>query len=135
MTEDESKTLMGVLFFNGDMQELHENMQSSFIYKIIDARIKATFNGEVSTLAKAFVTKLTGGSPGNAVLYTAVLCELSEGGTRPVGVSDLVNAFPFNVPAEAVLMAAWESQKGITRNDRYHDNALDATWAWQDEEA
>ena len=133
MTEVESRTVIGIGLYYGNTEVLHEKMKQSFIYAILDSRIEQMFGGDICPLAKTFVAGLTGGNPGNAVLYAAVMCELSEGGTRRVEITDMINAFPYNVPSDKVLSSAWDSQKGMTGPDGDRvDNALDHKWAWTD---
>jgi hypothetical protein len=135
MNDAESRTLLSIMMFGGDIEQLHADMKNTFIYSILDDRIDATFKGDICPLAKAFASQLAGSRPGTAVLFAAVLCELAEGGKRRVEIGDMVDAFPFHVPSEAVLEAAWDAQKygeGPEAPDgRPYDNALDAAWAWR----
>ncbi len=134
MTEKESTDLMTYVMLDTNPAKLcgleQELMEAHPIFSILSHRIKGFGAGNISTTGRLFLATLAGGSPGNAVLYAAVAAAICEGRTDEVSLTDIIERFPFAVPTEDILHRAWDRQKGLTVDGKYHDNALDAGWAW-----
>jgi hypothetical protein len=133
MKENESFTLLSLLapIDKSELEELHESaMKQIPIYAIMSHRIDATSKADVSVAGKIFLSEIASGNPGNAVMLSAVVAELSEDGTRPVSLNDIIEAFPMLVPTSEIFGEVWDTQKGGTHDGMAYDNALDHAWAW-----
>lgn len=132
MTTKESEFLLRIIMAGKQMDSLHDEMMACVPYAILHKRLAGMRGPVASTAAKAFLTELTGGSPGNAVMFAAVVSTVAASLEKDdVSLNDIIeHAFPFNVPSEKVLQAAWETQKGVTIDGQWCDNGLDHPKAW-----
>jgi hypothetical protein len=102
-------------------------LSEDFACKVVKGRLglaKVT----VSPYAMMWVSIMSKGSPGNAVLWAYTLCHMAEKANKThVVFGDMAYAFPFGFPIEDSMRECWEAQK---QAGAPLSNAMDATENW-----
>lgn len=83
------------------------------------------YGGKVTLGAFVVCATVSGGVPGNLVLYAFTLSRLyNTNKEKPVNVMTLANLFPWGFPTEEGLLEIWDAQKGSKWGESV-DNMLD----------
>lgn len=100
---------------------LPAEVEQNTMCRIINARAKA-YGYTIDPYGLVIMAEVSGGSPGNAVMYTAYL---ASRGLKVVTPSDIVDVFPFGFWDQETLHSLWDAQK-VLYVDYPTDNLLDS---------
>lgn len=122
------------LFIECTFSELEKNTEFTEdfaskhpIFEILFRRLKSA-NVTVTIPVAIFVSHLSGGSPGEIVLWAWTLTKLSR--QNKCNMESLAYAFPMGFPTEEGSSKIWRAQKG-SQHDLKCDNVLDA-YKWEE---
>lgn len=132
MGKNQTMLLAALLMDFSDPAKVQQELQSSFICKVLSQRLDYHHKeGEptVSPEARLFCATLCS-NPGDAVLFAHTLHHLAHRAQKPYGVHELAEDFPHGFPGDEERRKAWDAQKGHL-NGKDYDNYLDTPEAWQ----
>lgn len=143
MTEEQTKVLITLTMLSEDDDEFVQGFyndvaQGSPLFQIFHHRCTLHIPEMKAALPALMWLGSMVNTPGHAVLMVALIKYLLESG-RNVTLNTLINQmFPYGIPTEANLQAAWDAQKvnpirlteiGVTAPKS--DNMLDLKESWE----
>ena len=124
MNEETTKYLIQLIMCK-DKFEIPEK-EKPFLVKLIDGRIKASFNYEINDMRLQLFLAIISQKPGTAVMYLTYLqywCKKRN--CKEIDLEKFCEIFPIGFPSETDLQKIWDEQKVERDNWRNPDNLLD----------
>ncbi len=106
--------------------------QMGFASQVFFGRLEFSHT-PVSMAVGAFLSYLSKGSPGNAVMWAYAMNRLYKEKRQTINMSLLADAFPWGFPSEDEQIRLWRAQKGEMHNSEC-DNMVDQAETWNLEE-
>lgn len=85
---------------------------------------------KVSAPAALFLTELSDGVPGRAVMWAYTLFQMGKK-YDVIDCKALGMEFPLGFPTEDGFIEVWDGQKGHAHGQNTRDNLLDGEWEWE----
>jgi hypothetical protein len=135
MTQEQSMMFMNLTMMDmNDIipEEMQRLVNESPICRIADASMKGAGVSATVTVM-LWMSVISNGSPGNAVLWAYTLCHIAEKeGDKTVTWDHLVRHFPTGFPTETTLRKCWDGQKRRADFAKgLSDNKMDSPEYWE----
>ena len=126
MTKDETEIFIILTVYDRGGQPLPEEAKS-FGHRVLEKRLEV-HQVPATDIAIALLAAISK-TPGDCVLYAAVIKALHSKLNRKVTFDDIVNYFPWGFPTIEARHEIWDGQKVVGEREG-SDNWLDHAEAW-----